>query len=321
MGYATGAATSISNLLSAIESFAVAEGWTVDGGKANRSDGAARGECVNIGKGDVRGAFFSALSADGGLNAGFEVPFGFGLGTYTYPSWSGGAGNMAQAAAGARTITNNLGTTGVVAHHLFGGPHHLHVVIEVASGLFKHVGIGRVDRFGAVTTGVYNFGVRWYNQAGVIDVPEDNRHALAFDHNSGHSRLGPATILRADSDAVSPRYFDANAFGSTNILACGWRTSGRSAGLLNLPLGLGVSTLTGRAVLLPFMMSVQRSGGLFSPVGLIPDVRAVRIDNMNPGALLTLGADQWRVFPVIRKNGAAGQENSGTFGYAYLQRP
>ena len=292
MGYATGAATSVSDLLSAIESFAVAEGWTVDSSKANRSDNATYGECLNISKGDVRGAFFSVLSVAAGLNIVVEFPYGYGLGTYSYPAYSGANGNMAQANPSTRTITNNLGTSGYVAHHLFGGPNHIHVVIEVTSGLFKHVGLGQINKFGAVTTGVYNYGVRWDNASDSISSITNVDHSIAFDCYSGAGRFGASTILRADSDAVSPRYFDAYAHETTNKLACGWRWPfGGVLGTLRLPFNMGVSSLTGRAILLPLMMSVQRTGGLYSPVGLIPDVRAVRMTNINPGAVLTISSD------------------------------
>jgi hypothetical protein len=216
MGYTTGAATSISNLLSAIESFAFAEGWTVNRTKANRSDNATYGECINLTKGDICGAFFSVLTSGAGLNSTYEVPYGYGLGTYTYPTYSGGSGNMTQVNASSQTITNNLGVSGYVAHHLFGGPNHIHVVIEVTSGLFKHVGIGQINKFGVVNNGVYNYGARWYNYFSYINSILIATHSIPFDGFRGSITLGHGTILRADCDSVSPRYYTAWSSESIN---------------------------------------------------------------------------------------------------------
>lgn len=81
---------------------------------------------------------------------------------------------------------------------------------------------------------------------------------------------------------------------------------------------VGTPFLTGRAILIPLIVSVARaSDTLQSIVGSPFDLRAMRLDALQPGEIVTIGADQWRTFPVIRKNGAIGIESSGVYGYAY----
>jgi hypothetical protein len=52
-----------------------------------------------------------------------------------------------------------------------------------------------------------------------------------------------------------------------------------------------------------------------------PASRLVRIDNLTPGDVMTIGSDQWKCFPVIRKNGGPGLETSLNWGYAYRVVP
>ena len=77
------------------------------------------------------------------------------------------------------------------------------------------------------------------------------------------------------------------------------------------------SELTGRAVLFPCLMAVHRPSGMLTLLGSPRDVRWTRIDNLAPGDIITIGAENWKVFPIIRKTGPSGQENSENYGLAY----
>lgn len=314
MGYSTGSASNVSDLLSSIRSFAIAEGWTADTSVASRSDGTA-GDAFNITKGSISGAFYSQTSG-----ASASDPGNF-MGTYTYPSYSGGSGNMAQSNPSAKILTNGIGAGPFVAHHLFGYTNHIHVVVETISGTFKHFGLGMVEKHGAVTSGVYNYASRWNYAAGSVNNVASATHGIAFDALEGTGRLGQSLSVRADSDAISNRYFDPLVSGAnTNRVICGWRNSSDSP-LYGVGNEMPASSLTGRTIIYPFMLSVARGSGMFSPIGFAPDLRFVRLDNFNPGDVLTIASDDWMLFPLIRKNGTAGDVNSGNYGYAYLQRP
>lgn len=51
----------------------------------------------------------------------------------------------------------------------------------------------------------------------------------------------------------------------------------------------------------------------------------VNMKNLVPGEAITIGTDEWVVFPVKKKgaalNGPQGEVNSWTFGYAYRKVP
>lgn len=79
------------------------------------------------------------------------------------------------------------------------------------------------------------------------------------------------------------------------------------------------------AALIPARIYKVRPSNRLSLVADLINVRHVRIDNYEPGQVIELGPDRWKVFPWHRKNLSArdggGSSNStidhsGTFGYA-----
>lgn len=79
-------------------------------------------------------------------------------------------------------------------------------------------------------------------------------------------------------------------------------------------------------ILLPLWVTMERAGGLMTPVAVMRHARQLRIDNITPGDIITYGADQWKIYPVYAKNtiqrdGSNGVYHSGTLGVALRYRP
>lgn len=88
-------------------------------------------------------------------------------------------------------------------------------------------------------------------------------------------------------------------------------------------LTLQPSIWNSEAVLLPIRCFKARPSFKSSLIADLENARHIRIDNLSPGDILTLGSDKWRVFPWYRKSsstrdggGSAGLNNTGTFGWA-----
>ncbi len=308
MAYETGTALHANDLLDKIRVFAIAQGWTVNSWAARSDGGGSGGWCLNLAMDDLHVALFADLGAGTGDDPGQYI------GGYLYPAWSAANGNMAQADASSRIYCNGLGSSQYVAYHFFGGAEHVHVVVETTTGTYKHLGFGRLRRLGAMTTGAYLYTSRWhYAIAYRWDVHSQN-HGVPFNTHYAADPLGYSTVVRADSDGYSPRYLYSAANTNTHRILCGF-----SIQTERLPVrDLSASTLTGRAILWPVLVEARRgTSSLYSPIGQPPDFRWVRLNNLNPGDVLTLGTDEWMVFPVIRKNGGTGEVNSDTFGIAH----
>ncbi|WP_339844286.1 hypothetical protein [uncultured Halopseudomonas sp.] len=75
------------------------------------------------------------------------------------------------------------------------------------------------------------------------------------------------------------------------------------------------------SVLLPIRAYKARPEYYLSLVGDFAHCRYVRIDNYDPGQVITIGDESWKVFPWFRKNASARNggnqvDHTGTFGWA-----
>ncbi len=79
------------------------------------------------------------------------------------------------------------------------------------------------------------------------------------------------------------------------------------------------------SVLLPMWLQFRRADNFYTPLGHLAHMRAIRVDNHTLGQIITIGSDDWMIFPWYRKdtvarNGGAGvggaRDHTGTFGVA-----
>jgi hypothetical protein len=311
--YETGSSTDVLDLLSRLRTFALANGW-VENFFGARTTGT--GQALQINKG---GQFVTFLANTAAGTAADPGPY---LGAYAHNTYSAGNGTENQANTSAVTYTNAMTGPFLAYHFISGqeqGAEYLYVIVETTAGIFKHVGTGVIVKIGAITSGQFVYGCRWDYGSQINNVTSNN-HSIPFDNGETLvNRAGPGTKVRVDADATAWRWMDALATTSTVALLCGWRNeagSGQPSVMANLLNNLA-SSLTGRNVLVPTFMAAARTGGLYNPIGYAPGMRFCRLTFREPNDVLTIGADQWKLFPVIRKNGAAGQPNSGTYGYAF----
>ncbi len=77
----------------------------------------------------------------------------------------------------------------------------------------------------------------------------------------------------------------------------------------------------GESVLLPIQIYQNRPESKMRLLAGLAHARYVRLHNLEPGQVITLGADQWKVYPFYKKNASAPNGGSslghtGTFGWA-----
>lgn len=81
-----------------------------------------------------------------------------------------------------------------------------------------------------------------------------------------------------------------------------------------------------QAILMKPEIYVKRSGGKHSKVGSIAHSRYARNTNYNDGDIITIGSDQWKIYPMVKKNtttpdGGTQIEHSGTIALAVRYNP
>lgn len=318
MSYQTGTALDVTDLLDKWRVFLLANGWALDFWGP-----AGDGRALQVHRDGLFWSWWSHTTANptdydpgpyirGKMHTSYQDP-----GSLTQPGMSS-------------AVRSNRLSGPMQAFHFFAGTGrngaYAHVVVETEPGTFRHFGMGTLDKIGAYDTGQYAHATAWRFSVDQVNDPNGSYHLLPFDdYGFGVYQNGIAgTMVRCDLFGISPRYVEVCTYDYTNPRARGgWRGNNgqNDNGTVRGPFRAGASVLTGRAPLMPLFLAVGRGSGLWSDIGQPPDIRLVRMDNMEAGQELALGSDTWVVFPAVRKNGAAGQQNSGTAGYAYRKVP
>ena len=88
------------------------------------------------------------------------------------------------------------------------------------------------------------------------------------------------------------------------------------------------NSFNNEGVLIPITLFMIRAESKFSQVLQVQNARHIRVDNYTPTEIITLGTDQWMVFPwycksTTDRNGgtSANLSHSGTFGWAIKYEP
>lgn len=83
------------------------------------------------------------------------------------------------------------------------------------------------------------------------------------------------------------------------------------------------NTWNGEAILIRIQSYIRRGSGKFSLVSNLEHCRFIRNTNYNSGDTIILGSDTWHVYPMVRKNsatptpgGTSPNQHSGTWGIA-----
>ena len=295
MAFQTGTSSGPSDLVTLLTNFATTNGWTV----GSTNDG------YKVFQQAARGLYFAvAWDTD---NVYVRGCTGYASGS----NWTAQPGDC-----GVSGQVNGM-TGPYKAYFFFGTSQYLHVVIEVTTNIFKHFVMGQLNKNSNYTGGAYfDTTYHYYEQYSHTNYPDSQSHRYLFDSLSYHRDIAR---VRAESDGqVWRNYWQADQSGASLV-----RGVGRNYASLTESLKYcSVNAFNARTILQPIPLSVSRGSGLFSPIGSPPDIRMVVLNSFNPGQILTIGSDDWYIFPHIQKTYSHNAYNSlvpasGMYGYAY----
>lgn len=332
MAYTTGSASSLSDIRSALIAACTPNGWTWDATNQVLYKGAM---FLNLTY-TARRLFFQGRTSllGGGLTPGSTVSIG-------------------KSCTDACTTFRNLDLAFPVTYHIFVYTDEVYLICNFSSVYYQWAtfGLSTVTGLDAGGTGMYvaaSFGyneyannitsfkpVEYFNSSGV--------QSSVDAYPSGQGSIIPAPFWGAGMDKNTVSYTGygshTNYFVHSNLDGGGWNTtdnnllySGTSIGIRHLTSLLNASpnAFNNESVLFPNRCYKSRPS---SKVSLVVDLaysRICRIDNYDPGQIITLGSDQWMVFPFLSKNipnrngngYAPGPfvnswiDHTGTFGWA-----
>lgn len=303
MAFQTGTSTGPADLISKLATFAAANGWTVSPA--------------------TNGSVF--------INAARDLYFGVAAGTFTIfvkgatgysagATWDNQPGGSPDALS--PTQVNDCGGPHKL-YYFFGTEQYLHVVIEVVTNKFKHFVFGQLEKNSTYTGGAY-FDGSFHDMTGGINTnfPDASPHRYLFD-TFGNGATGGTGRIRVDIDGKTNNWMNYGSSGAfsteSNMVKGATRTQYSLMAALQIA---SPNSFNQRTVLTPILIAAARGSGLFSLIGAPKDLRLVNMRDFNPGQIMTIGSDEWYVFPQTQKTlvfntNSSTLPSSGLYGYAY----
>ncbi len=237
-------------------------------------------------------------------------------------------------------------------HHLFtdgtsiADASYIHAVIQIGARSWRHFHIGRVIKYGTWVGGNYMFGHFHTQASGRVTDPYDGNHTMPFGGIRGdNAAFGPqrAGTLHCEGFAGSGPNNAIIWMGSTVTGVARVSTVSKFVGDVNNSsydighfkvvsyatlIGGGLqqiqkSLLANASPLVPMTVFGKfdfNSNDSFAALGTIPDVFRINMKDFSPAETITIGSDDYVVFPAVNSdviNTVNGEEYSGYEGYAY----
>lgn len=305
MAYVTGSAASFADLKTAIENACVANSWVLSSGVLSK-DGcyvqltATAGELVLKG---ANGQSGSTLT---------DVP------NATYKQVQ-----LVSPTADPISFPINYEV------HLFAAPNEVYCVVNYNSNFYQQLSFGQSDVAGIGGSGNWFTGA-FPGNATAANTPGQQCYSSVVETTWGTVSFTVANAWGLFTD-TGPSF--VSSFIHCGLDSVEWldtispttSTGARQgpdycASLINsLPNAANQST-----VLVPIKCIKPRTSGGRTIVANLNNARYTRIDNLVPGEIITFGSDQWKIYPMLRKDSAVrngvpwatGATHSGTLGYA-----
>lgn len=299
MAYQTGISSTMSDLVTAVVNFAVANSWT------------------NAGTWTSGGDTLIALTRSGAE----YITIGYNTGNLyfnTSSSYAGSGAAIAQPNAAPQSFIVRPISPPHVGYHLFTDGMAIHCVVEAVAGVFTHINIGLVTKNGTWSGGTFVTG-----SCQVAPGNGDPYTRVFSGYNTLPFGYGGGIGSNNGSQA-SPSHFRSNLNGSGRTVGFGWFPTGMDFGngtlwaddvgriLLTSP-----NAANGRSVIAPSNILQATSGatGPFYQLGHVPNCGGCNITNLDPKALINT---DWMVFPIGQKNGpGTSYINSANMAMAY----
>lgn len=315
MAFETGVSTSPSDLLSKLVTRLTTDGWTIvrtngsPGAQVSISDASATETNQLNFLADDTAATASIACQPSRTDGGSGVSFFAHTGS---PNTSGSNGTFVS--IGHRNSSADQGFSGShVAYFFFTGTtadgRYCHIVVEGTSGVYFHLAFGTIAKAGTFTGGQYVTGLN-VTTAGVFNWPFEFNEAKT--QSTSWIRCDDFfTSISVTTDSGTSRWHEAPGMAHNNISSSNYAAPWYQGGL---------QSFNQRTPFGPNLCIVWNSIGPFAVstahkiLGHTPDFRLCSMDGRESGEVVTIGADDWRIYPAHRKT----TDGTSTTSSAYV---
>lgn len=314
MAFVTGTANSFADLRTALFSACVAQGWTLTD------------DVLSKGAAFVRCTISAADTATQGIGLILQGATGYASGSLVNPA-------PVTPRLGAPSRDTNLAAWPMeYSIHIFNSPDEVFLVARYNLDYYLWLSFGVSGVAGLGASGLWTTAIsrlkRGPQGGGIVISPASGGGTGSDNPNPTFGGSAGAPFWNTGTYFDAGSHQDAICSGLDSVL---WPVrSGPDARAVNsfqaveasYPLiTRSPSAWNSEAILLPIQGYVFRASNKCSLVVDVKNARYVRVDNYEPGQIITLGSDRWRVYPFYRKSTAArdggfGVDHTGTMGWA-----
>jgi hypothetical protein len=277
MAYQTGTVTSTSDLASVITNFAVANGWTLNSGVLSKGGAYIRLQVISA----------SELRIDAARNGNFSSPD-------ISPLYS-------------RIFNTTWPSTATYHIVAFSNPDTVWCTINFDVIKFQHIGFGVIEKYGT-----WNGG-QWFH-AQHTQSSKDGDVSSYIDGGESPAALlvkplECALFWGGSMNDTANNYIE----NSPSKIQCDlrgyvWEPPSTTGVQIYMPQIVSPihknnpNVFNGQTVLTPFTPFLKGADGYFMPIGRIGHLRFVKLANYDPGDVITIGSEKWKVFPWYIKD-------------------
>lgn len=314
MAYQQSTISAITDIPALVAAFAASHGWTVDGSTLQRGD-------------DPTAAVFTLAANITGSD-------------HTLTVTASGAPSCVLRSPKLRGTAGSPEVPLPTSLHIFADSDpepFIAIVVQYDYNQYRHLYIGNLVKYGDYVGGecVSAANVHASNNGFdrfPIHYRFDTNHLFnASSRVMSDTTSGGVRVTHANNPTTWRRFFGTNAFTPMGNFDNATVLGGFGDDVNDGYLARAVSPFSGVNVLVPANLyaSMPVTGDTtFVPIGHPAGIRLVNMESFDPGDVINVGADEWMVFPAIRKDptnldapqlpgGWAQYETSGVIGYAY----
>lgn len=338
MAYATGSATDIPDLMSKIETFISANGWTIDeADSVNGQPAWHKNNCY------VSFRYDGTAPQAAGRSMGVYQATGYsGVGTrpgaHTGDSGQGywASGTPADSSLDGSRCIYTIGD-GPFNYWIFeydsGGVYYIHIVLEVRQGEYRHIGFGMLDKFGdwgGAAGGEYSYGHRMESS---YDSGDSSFGLDAGNQGTSTESVDSAGIIRVGGSYPGKELSDWAAISHSQVknLSSLDRANVQRSNVVGAVRVGPFPYITGQFTGYPgftgvipmtsihlFMLDVSSVPKQARFLGVQKDMRFCSIANFSAAEEVVIGSDTWVFFPIQKKGTSGGTQGDSYYaGFAY----
>lgn len=308
MAYYSGVANSLANLKHSLLTSAQSDGWTLTGDVLSKA-----------------GVFFRILSSETNISC---------LGCADNAVSTPAPGVVQIGLIYLRSGYTTREITFPCSYEIFGFAQELYMVVNYDVDTYQWMAFGKSTvpglsahggwcgaTIGATiigTSGSFTPNPIFINAGGAM-----NSLDVSGGGNYGNYSMTTAALFHGVGSGLGFRNWHLNAKldGTDWLIGSTLDDAGVGVNPLYPLLAIQPSTWNSETTLLPMRAYATRPSNKLSMVADLDHARRVRVDNLSPGDILTIGPDKWKVFPWYRKDTAARNggfkiNHTGTFGWA-----